>query len=269
MPGAPLSRLAAAGAGAAACRARRVLLARGAARDASAQATGAGGRHTRPRPEGGPPAPKTAPTKWRGRRARSTRCRTASRLYMTERMQILAAISHDLQTPITRMRLRVDVMDDERARREAAAGPAGNGNAREGRRDVRAHDARRDRSACSVSIPTRCSTASCCDYLDAGKDVSLHGRIGAALVTRPQALRRIVGNLVDNALKFGGAAEIRVARIARRHRDDLRARSWAGHPGRVAGSRCSNRSSGWKGRATVKPAAPGLASRSRGNSRWR
>ncbi len=30
-----------------------------------------------------------------------------------ERMQILAAISHDLQTPITRMRLRVDVMDDD------------------------------------------------------------------------------------------------------------------------------------------------------------
>ena len=29
-------------------------------------------------------------------------------MYMTERMQILAAISHDLQTPITRMRLRVD-----------------------------------------------------------------------------------------------------------------------------------------------------------------
>jgi signal transduction histidine kinase len=48
------------------------------------------------------------------------------------------------------------------------------------------------------------------DYVDAGNDVSLHGRIDTALVTRPQALRRIVGNLVDNALKFGGAAEIRV-----------------------------------------------------------
>jgi signal transduction histidine kinase len=34
-------------------------------------------------------------------------------MYMTERMQILAAISHDLQTPITRMRLRVDTMDAE------------------------------------------------------------------------------------------------------------------------------------------------------------
>jgi signal transduction histidine kinase len=49
------------------------------------------------------------------------------------------------------------------------------------------------------------------DYVDAGKDVSLHGQISTALVTRPQALRRIVGNLVDNALKFGGSAEIRLA----------------------------------------------------------
>jgi len=49
------------------------------------------------------------------------------------------------------------------------------------------------------------------DYVDAEKDVSLQGRIDTALVTRPQALRRIVGNLVDNALKFGGAAEIKVA----------------------------------------------------------
>ncbi len=50
-----------------------------------------------------------------------------------------------------------------------------------------------------------------CDYVDSGQDVALQGSIGAALVTRPQALRRILGNLVDNALKFSGAAEIEVA----------------------------------------------------------
>ena len=34
--------------------------------------------------------------------------------YMAERVEILAAISHDLQTPITRMRLRTDLMDNEK-----------------------------------------------------------------------------------------------------------------------------------------------------------
>ncbi|MCQ5167856.1 hypothetical protein NE645_18080, partial [Roseburia hominis] len=32
--------------------------------------------------------------------------------YLKERMQLLAAISHDLQTPITRMKLRAEFMDD-------------------------------------------------------------------------------------------------------------------------------------------------------------
>ena len=50
-----------------------------------------------------------------------------------------------------------------------------------------------------------------CDYVDAEQAVSLQGRFGMPLMTRPQALRRIVGNLVDNALKFGGAAEIEIA----------------------------------------------------------
>src|SRR6202008_3995244 len=36
--------------------------------------------------------------------------------YMKERVEILAAISHDLQTPLTRMRLRTDLMDDEAVR---------------------------------------------------------------------------------------------------------------------------------------------------------
>ncbi len=36
----------------------------------------------------------------------------------------------------------------------------------------------------------------------------LEGRIGTTLVTRPQALRRVLGNLIDNALKYGGNARI-------------------------------------------------------------
>lgn len=48
------------------------------------------------------------------------------------------------------------------------------------------------------------------DYLDAGQTLRLVGRIGHPLLTRPYALRRIITNLVDNALKFGCDVEILV-----------------------------------------------------------
>jgi signal transduction histidine kinase len=40
--------------------------------------------------------------------------------------------------------------------------------------------------------------------------VQLNGKTGAIIDTRPHALRRVLVNLTDNALKFGGAAEIEV-----------------------------------------------------------
>nr|WP_229419654.1 HAMP domain-containing sensor histidine kinase [Pseudoduganella dura] len=130
-------------------------------------------------------------------------------LYVAERIRILAAISHDLQTPITRMRMRVDMMDDSadqsRLRQDlreletlvkegVAYAKTLHGTQEEARRI--------DPDALVDSIV--------CDYLDAGQAVSLRGTIGTPLFTKPQALKRIVGNLVDNALKFAGAAEIEV-----------------------------------------------------------
>ncbi|MDB5942828.1 MAG: periplasmic sensor signal transduction histidine kinase [Ramlibacter sp.] len=47
-----------------------------------------------------------------------------------------------------------------------------------------------------------------CDYADSGRPVSLAAGGELAAVTRPLALRRIVGNLADNALKFAGQAEL-------------------------------------------------------------
>lgn len=133
-------------------------------------------------------------------------------IYMTERMQILAAISHDLQTPITRMRLRVDVMDDSTESTKLQQDlQEMESLVKEGVTYARTmHGA--------AEVPCRIDADALldslvCDYVDAGQAVSLRGRIGTSLVTRPQALRRIVGNLVDNALKFAGAAEIEVATL--------------------------------------------------------
>lgn len=131
-------------------------------------------------------------------------------IYMAERIQILAAISHDLQTPITRMRLRVDTMDEDThsaklqqdlqemenlVREGVAYARTLHGNAEAARR----------------IDPDALFDSMVLDYTDAGDVVSLQGRIGRSLVTRPQALRRILTNLIDNALKYAGAAELTVS----------------------------------------------------------
>jgi len=131
-------------------------------------------------------------------------------LFMAERIQVLAAISHDLQTPITRMRLRLDVMDDNpQHARMLQDLQEMESLVKEGVTYARTlHGAAE--VPCRID-PDALFDSLVFDYADAGQTVSLEGKIGAALVTRPQALRRILGNLIDNALKFAGAAEILVS----------------------------------------------------------
>ena len=133
--------------------------------------------------------------------------------YTAERVEILAAISHDLQTPITRMRLRADLMSDEALRDKFRQDlNAMHVLVREGVTYARTlHGtsevpARLDADALLASIVG--------DYEDAGEAVTLAGAAGSPIMAQPQALRRILVNLVDNALAFGGQAEIQVTRSA-------------------------------------------------------
>lgn len=135
--------------------------------------------------------------------------------HVAERMQILAAISHDLQTPITRMRLRVDVMDDSSESAKLTQ------DLREMEQLVKEGVAYARTLHGTGEAPRRVDLDALldslvCDYVDAGSPVSYDQRLDVAIVTRVQALRRIVGNLVDNALKYGGAAAIEVSDSADR-----------------------------------------------------
>lgn len=127
--------------------------------------------------------------------------------YMRERLQILAAISHDLQTPITRMQLRAEAMD-ESAERDKMFDDLGQMQhlVREGIAYARsAHGA----SEPAVRIDLNAFLDSLvCDYLDTDRPVTFAGRVDGPVTTRPHALRRIVGNLIDNAIHYAGAAEL-------------------------------------------------------------
>lgn len=133
--------------------------------------------------------------------------------YVDERVRILAAISHDLQTPITRMRLRVDTMvEGEGQQRLQSDLRELEGLVRDGIGFARSlHGAGEEIRPIDLDAQLDSLVL---DYRDAGRQVALEGRVGAPLATRPRALRRIVGNLVDNALKFGASAAIVVERGA-------------------------------------------------------
>lgn len=128
--------------------------------------------------------------------------------YIRQRSQILAAISHDLQTPITRMKLRIE-MAEEPALRDRLMQDLDDMTqlVREGIAWARSSESLEE-PLLAIELHAFIDSIAC-DYLDVGKNVRFMQPAGVfSLAARPQALRRVMTNLLDNALKFGGSAEI-------------------------------------------------------------
>ncbi|WPB55694.1 ATP-binding protein [Xylophilus sp. GOD-11R] len=149
--------------------------------------------------------------------AGTTECREATRVFngmqariqrqIADRDRFVAAVSHDLRTPLTRLRLRAESLDDAEDRSSF-------------RRDIAEMDAMiRDtldyllgvaQAEPSVRFDIAALVHSIADdHMDAG----LPGTIevsGAAspLWGQPGAIRRCVVNLVENAIRYGGGAEV-------------------------------------------------------------
>lgn len=129
---------------------------------------------------------------------------TRVQAHVQERTQLLAAISHDLQTPLTRMRLRTEQVADAELRTRLLADLDGmSALVAEGLAYARSTHAHQEAPR-PVDLPALLD-ALVCDAQDAGHDVRLHTDAPdlPPLHTRVQALRRVVGNLLDNAVKFG------------------------------------------------------------------
>lgn len=134
------------------------------------------------------------------------------RQYIAQRTQMLAAITHDLQTPLTRMRLRLEkVVDPELQQRLIGDLSAMQEMVREGLMLARSSDTTEVMQMLDLDSLL---DSVCSDAADAGQQVSLSGRAGMAVLGRPLDLRRCLANLIDNAVKYGQWAEVTVDRVA-------------------------------------------------------
>ncbi len=134
------------------------------------------------------------------------------RQYIFQRTQMLAAITHDLQTPLTRLRLRLEkVADPELQERLVGDLSAMQAMVREGLDLARSMDTTETMQPLDFDslLDSVCSDAS-----DAGQHVVLKGRAAMALLGRPMGLRRCLVNLIDNAVKYGQEAVVTVERMA-------------------------------------------------------
>ena len=128
--------------------------------------------------------------------------------FLRERAQMLAAVSHDLKTPITRLRLRAELIEDAALKEKvlhdldemdhmtrATLEFLRDSNAREPVRPI-------DVGALLESLQA--------DAEAVGQEVRIDSiAVAAPYPGRPLALQRCLRNLIDNAVKYGKRAQLR------------------------------------------------------------
>ncbi len=129
--------------------------------------------------------------------------------FISDRTRIFAAMSHDLKTPITRLRLRAELLDDVELRakfvKDLQEMEAMVSAALDFMRGVEQHE-----PAQPVDIMALIESLQA-DAREVGSDVTIEGAAQAPFRGHAQTLKRCLGNLVDNAVKYGRRATIIVA----------------------------------------------------------
>ncbi len=128
--------------------------------------------------------------------------------FVTDRTRMLAAISHDLRTPITSLRLRAEMLDDNEARERMIATLDEMKAITEATLAFAREDAKKEDNRAADLNALVSSIADDLGELGRSVEFSPAGRI--VLDCRPTALGRALRNLIENAAVYGGKASIRV-----------------------------------------------------------
>jgi len=154
-----------------------------------------------------PPLPERGPLEIRQATQAFNQMQRRIRRFVEDRTQMIAAISHDLGTPIARMRLRAEFVDDEEQQQKMLADLDHMEKMVFSALSFARDDSAREPVA-KVDFRTILHRV-CDDISDTGFQVSL--KIDDETLPcncRPVALRRALNNLVENAAKYGGEARV-------------------------------------------------------------
>ena len=156
-----------------------------------------------------PPLPERGSRELRNATRAFNEMQLRLRRFVDDRTMMLAAISHDLRTMLTRLKLRAEFIDDEEQQRKAVADL----DEMQAMLDSTLAFARDDagdepRTLTDIAALVR---SICDDHADAGGKVTCDAPERLPFWCAPAAIKRLVQNLVTNALKYGGEAEVTVA----------------------------------------------------------
>jgi signal transduction histidine kinase len=128
--------------------------------------------------------------------------------FIDDRTRLLAAISHDLRTPITTLRLRAEFVEDEETRARILATLDEMQRMVEATLAFASEQASRDATRTVDLVGLVESVVG--ELVDLGADVQLEPSGRLPYPCRPTALTRALRNLVENAVRYGERARVRV-----------------------------------------------------------
>lgn len=157
-----------------------------------------------------PPVSVSGPTEVRRAASAFNAMQKQLQQHVAERTRMLAAITHDLQTPLTRLRLRMERVEDEALRERLISDlRAMKSLVDEGLELARSADTAEQRVMLDVDSLLESLVE---DASDAGHDARFEGGSHAVLRLRPLAARRMFSNLIDNAIQYGGSVVVAAER---------------------------------------------------------
>lgn len=157
--------------------------------------------------------PETGPDDVRRLSVAFNRMQSRLRKFVEDRTRMIAAISHDLRTPITSMRLRAEFIDDEEMRLKFVSTldemkAMAESTLAFAREDATGGETRAtDMNALLGSL--------CADLLELGWQVDYAEGERVVYRCRPDSLRRAFRNVIENSVRYGGRA-----RVSLKTRDD-------------------------------------------------